>query len=89
MSQDEEIDLIIADSIKIIELEVYKIKCKQQTEDNLGREDTDRIIDFLKTLVIVQKDKRLGSRYEDKDIGDLSPSEIEAAIQREVEKLAK
>lgn len=86
MTQDEQIDNIITASINIIELEIHSIQTKQTTKP-LSKDDTDRVIDFLKTLVIVQKDKRLSIKENQLDIKSMDMSELDLAIEKETERL--
>lgn len=89
MSQDEQIDSIIMASINIIETEVNKLRDKQE-DDELSKQDTDKVVDFLKTLVLIQKDKRQGAKEEDLEVKGLNSNELdlalEKAIQEEIDK---
>jgi hypothetical protein len=86
MLQDEQIEAIITRSINIIDAEVAKVGDKQDT-DSLSKEDTDKVIDFLKTLIIVQKEKRQIAKDEILDLKELSKDELDQAIAKEAEKL--
>lgn len=85
MSQDDQIQTIITQSINIIEQEVSNINAKQE-EGSLTKEDTDKVIDFLKTLIIVQKEKRQIAKDEITDLKELSRDELEQAIAQEAAK---
>lgn len=86
MLQDEQLESIIAKSIAIIHNEVEKIEARQEDEV-MSKNDSDKIIDFLKTLIIVQKEKRLLAKEEEIDVDNLGKDEMDKLIDRELERM--
>ena len=88
MSTDDQIDNIISQSINIIEKEIKSIK-KKQISNPLDKMDSDKVTDYLKTLVLVQRDRRLGAKENIIEVKGLTNDELEAAIAEEEKKLKR
>lgn len=86
MSSDDQIELMISKSISIIEIEINKISEKQDT-NIIDKMDCDKIIEFLKTLILVQKDKRSSVKESIIEGNSFNTNELDLAIKAEIEKL--
>ncbi len=88
MGIHDNIDNLLHASISIIEKEVLGIQARQlDTENNLGKSDADKLIEYVKTLVIVRKDWRLAEKEVSTDTSSLSPDDLENAILAEADKI--
>lgn len=85
MSVDERIETMINNSLGIIEKEIDSIQTKQ-TESSLDNRESAKLVEFLKTLILVQKDKRLN---DDKSPNNLSQKELDELIEQEIKKLSQ
>lgn len=88
MEQGERIDQIIVDAIGIIELEVIKIKNSQTTKP-LDAKETDKVIEFVKALVIVRKDWRQEVKDEVVNTKNMTDEELEKELLKEAAKILK
>jgi tripartite-type tricarboxylate transporter receptor subunit TctC len=83
MSAHDDIDAIISNGISIIEREVSAMESKA----NLTKPDIDKLLECLKTLVVVRKDWRQAEKEQSIDTKSLTPEELDAAILAEADKI--
>ena len=88
MSIDDKIEEMITESINILDREL-KIISEKQGVQPLDRGDIARIVEFLKTMVLVQKDKRLEIKEKVVETKSMTDDELNAAILAEAEKIKK
>ncbi len=85
MSQDEQIETTIISAIDIIEQEIVLVRAKQNKE-GLEATDITRVLECLKVLVVVQKDKRASNKENIIDIKALDKTDLDRMIDEEAEK---
>lgn len=81
---NEDIDQLLADGISIIEAEVNAIKAKQP----LAKPDSDKLIEYIKVLVLVRRDWRVAEGEHSAKLKKLydTDEKLDAAIQAELAK---
>jgi uncharacterized coiled-coil DUF342 family protein len=83
---NEQVNKIIDQSINLIEEEINLLITKQKTEP-LNKLDSDKVIDYLKTLVLVSRDSRIATKEKEVDIKTMTTEEIDAAILEAANKI--
>lgn len=71
---NEQINKIINSSIDLIEKEV-QLLCDK--EEPLSKPDSDKVIEYLKALVLVQKDARLATKEKSMDVQSMTSEELD------------
>ena len=84
MSIHEDIDQLLQDGVEIFKKELNTLS--EQT-DPLTKEETNKLVELVKTLVIIRKDWRLAEKEVIVDVKKMSTDEINAIILHEAEKL--
>lgn len=83
MTAHDDIDDLLKEGIAIFQSEIKAIKDKQP----LGKSDADKLIEYLKTLVIIRKDWRLAEKENSLDTKSMAGDELDEAILQEAEKI--
>lgn len=86
MTFHEEIDNLLNKGISIIAEEMKNIQTNQKTEA-LNKFDSDKVTEFLKTLVTIRKDWRIAEKEQAEDTKELSQEELENKIVEEAQKI--
>lgn len=84
MSIHDVVDQILHTAIDKVSKEVLTLSEKKEV---LTKLESDKLIEYIKALVIVRKDWRLSEKEEQVDVKTLSKEELEAAILAEAEKI--
>ncbi len=87
MSDHDTIDKLLREGISIIELEISQLKIQQDSDDGLTKQDIDKLLECMKTMVVVRRDWRIDEKEKIIDTKTLSNEELEAAILAEAEKI--
>lgn len=77
-----EINNIIQRCIAIIDKEIELIEVKQ--EEGLDRLDCEKLVDYVKTLIVIEKERR---SEKEEAVEFKSDKELEEAILQEAEKI--
>ena len=84
MSIHDEVDQILHIAIEKIAKEVDSLSEK---EESLTGPESNKLIEYIKALVIVRKDWRLSEKEQQVDVKSLTNEELEAAVLAEAEKI--
>ncbi len=80
---NDRISNIITKAIDIMEREIDNLFNKNQLE----KMDYDKLIEFTKTLVIIEKDNRIGAKEQTIETKTMTDEELEQAIIDEANKI--
>jgi len=75
---------ILEQGIDIIAREVTHLS---DMDTELDFKQQQKLCDYLKTLVSIERDQRLSKEKDETDLKKMTPEELDAAIKEELEKL--
>lgn len=78
-----DIDELLYLGINIIKDEILSI----QLAKPLSKSDSDKLTEYLKTLITIRKDWRLAEKEQSVDAKSMTDEELEAALLAEAEKI--
>ena len=80
-----DVDRLLELGIGMIEKELISLQREQIS--GLGKNETDRLLECMRTLIVIRKDWRLAEKENVLDTKGMGDDEIEAAILEEAEKI--